>query len=403
MGTRTRQMGCASAYTQHNTLNRRPGSWAKGNNSLSTTYTPYLPRKYLTPLPLGGRNVTYGYDSDYHLQSETIAADPAGNNGAESYTYDYVGNRKTVTSTIPSLPGSMSYNYDTNDRLTTDTYDNNGNTKLSAGTSYTYDFQNLLLTQGEVSIVYDGDGNRVSEMVGGTTTKYLVDTLNPTRYSQVIDELVNGSVSRTFTYGMEAISEDQLISGTWTPSFYGYDGHGNVRFLANSAGTITDSYTFDAFGAQIASTGTTSNPYLYSGERFDSSLNLYHLRAHYYNMLTGRFMTMDPGVGKTCCGSHARPENIFDPGSLHKYVYTKNNPVNGIDPAGRQGIFEYMEQLGESEETIEGFAEREHIVKIELCVEERLVEMFQNIEMYEGMSYQELFSIALEECLILDE
>jgi hypothetical protein len=42
------------------------------------------------------------------------------------------------------------------------------------------------------------------------------------------------------------------------------------------------------FGAQIASTGTTPNPYLYSGERFDSNLSLYHLRARYYNMFTER-------------------------------------------------------------------------------------------------------------------
>jgi RHS repeat-associated protein len=67
-----------------------------------------------------------------------------------------------------------------------------------------------------------------------------------------------------------------------------------VRFLTNASGTITDTYTFDAFGAPIASTGTTPNAYLYSGERFDSNLNLYHLRARYYNMLTGRFETMDP-------------------------------------------------------------------------------------------------------------
>jgi RHS repeat-associated protein len=114
------------------------------------------------------------------------------------------------------------------------------------------------------------------------------------------------------------------------PSFYGYDGHGNVRFLANSAGTVTDSYTFDAFGAQIASTGTTPNPYLYSGERLDSSLNLYHLRARYYNILTGRFETMDPAWG-----------NLFYPGSLQKYSYSRNNPVNRIDPTGKADVEEY--------------------------------------------------------------
>jgi len=80
-------------------------------------------------------------------------------------------------------------------------------------------------------IVYDGDGNRVSETVGSTTTKYLVDTLNPTGYSQVLDELVSGSVTRTYAYGLQRISENQLSGSTWTPTFYGYDGHGRLAHL----------------------------------------------------------------------------------------------------------------------------------------------------------------------------
>jgi RHS repeat-associated protein len=141
---------------------------------------------------------------------------------------------------------------------------------------------------------------------------------------------------------LQRISVNQLISGVWKPSFYGYDGHGNVRFLANASGTVGNTYQFDAFGAQIASTGTTPNNYLYSGERFDSNLNLYQLRARYYNMLTGRFETMDPGK-ETCCALRtSQVGNIFDPSSLHKYVYAANNPVNRIDPSGR-GFLEDIE------------------------------------------------------------
>ena len=67
-------------------------------------------------------------------------------------------------------------------------------------------------------------------------------------------------MTRTYAYGLNfRISENQLISGDWTPTFYGYDGHGNVRFLTNNAGTITDTYAYDAFGMQIAHTGTTAN------------------------------------------------------------------------------------------------------------------------------------------------
>ncbi len=309
-----------TAYT-YDTLNRLKtiGS-TKGSTGLSSfTYSPF-PATTQTVSELSGRGISYGMDNDYHLLSETITADPSGNNGAETYTYDPAGNRKTLNSTILSLPGSASYSYDSNDRLSTDTYDNDGNTTASGGVTNTYDFENRMLTHGAVSMVYDGDGNRVSETAAGVTTKYLIDTLNPTGYSQVLDELVSGAVTKTYTYGLQRISENQLSGGTW-------DGHGNVRFTTNTAGTVGNTYQFDAFGMPIASAGTIANAYLYSGERFDSSLSLYHLRARYYNMLTGRFETMDPVLGK-----------IFNPGTLHKYVYARNNPVNRVDPTGRDAI-----------------------------------------------------------------
>jgi len=156
--------------------------------------------------------------------------------------------------------------------------------------------------------------------------------------------LVNGAVTKTYTYGLQRISENQLSGSTWTPTFYGYDGHGNVRFTTSTAGAVGNTYQFDAFGAPIASTGTIANTYLYSGERFDSNLNLYHLRARYYNMLTGRFETMDPGQqhgscfqgGKSCRGSCGWPgEDIVHPGTLHKYVYAQDDPVNHVDPSGK--------------------------------------------------------------------
>lgn len=178
-----------------------------------------------------------------------------------------------------------------------------------------------------IAIVYDGDGNRVSETAGGVTTQFLVDTLNPTGYSQVLDELVSGSVTKTYTYGRQRISENQLVGSTWTPTFFGYDGHGNVRFTTNTAGTVGNIYQFDAFGMPIASSGTIANTYLYSGERFDSSLNLYHLRARYYNQATGRFETMDPELGE-----------IFNPSTLHKYAYAEGNPVNATDPTGKDFV-----------------------------------------------------------------
>ena len=111
-----------------------------------------------------------------------------------------------------------------------------------------------------VALVYDGDGNRIRKTVSGTVTSYLVDDLNPTGYPQVVDERTNGTVSRTYTYGLQRISQEQIISSAWTPSFYVYDGGGNVRQLTNTSGTVTDTYEYDAFGNEFTVSGGSSTP-----------------------------------------------------------------------------------------------------------------------------------------------
>ena len=313
------------AYS-YDTLNRltQMGASANGAAISNYAYTLGLAGNRLAVAELSGRNVAYGYDSLYRLTSEMVSADPDNNNGAASYTYDSVGNRKTLNTTIPPAGGNI-YTYDADDRLGSDQYDPDGNTINSFGTANTYDFENHLVTHGGVTIVYDGDGNRVSETVGGVTTNYLVDTKNPTGYPQVVDELQSGSVTRTYSYGLERISEKQSISGTSTVSFYGYDGHGNVRQLTNSTGAVTDTYDYDAFGNLINSTGSTQNNYLFAGEEYDPALSLYYNRARYLNTTTGRFWSMDSYEG-----------NPRDPLSLHKYLYTADNPVNHFDRSGHE-------------------------------------------------------------------
>jgi RHS repeat-associated protein len=221
---------------------------------------------------------------------------------------------------------SVSYTDNHDDELVSESYDQDGNVIASGGKTFAYDTENHLVSMnsGAVTIVYDGDDNRVKKIVGGVTTQYLVDDLNPTGYPQVVEELTNGAVSRTYTYGLQRISQNQVISNTWTPSFYGYDGLGTVRQLTNSSGTITDTYDYDAFGNKINSTGTTPNAYLYRGEQWDTDLGIYYLRARYYNPTTGRFMSRDPDDGSP-----------YDPETLHKYAYANADPVDGFDPSGR--------------------------------------------------------------------
>jgi len=102
-----------------------------------------------------------------------------------------------------------------------------------------------------------------------------------------------------------------------------------VRFLTDSAGAVTDTYTYDAFGNLIERTGSTPNDYLYSGEQFDPNIGFYYLRARYLNPQSGRFQTMDSYEGE-----------VFEPLSLHKYTYAHLNPVDNTDPSGHMVIQE---------------------------------------------------------------
>ena len=158
-----------------------------------------------------GRTLNWSYDGIYRLTQEAISLDPHGKNGTAAYGLDPVGNRLSQTASISGLANG-NFTYDADDRLSTETYDNNGNALTSGGRTFAYDFANRLksMNDGAVTIIYDGDGNRVAKTIGGVTTYYLVDDLNPTGYAQVVEELSGSAVTRTYTYGTQRISENQI-------------------------------------------------------------------------------------------------------------------------------------------------------------------------------------------------
>jgi RHS repeat-associated protein len=124
------------------------------------------------------------------------------------------------------------------------------------------------------------------------------------------------------------------------------------RLWSGTASGARVSYEYDAFGNEFTVNGSTPNNYLYRGEQYDPDLGLYYLRARYYNPLTGRFMSRDPGadndvdddgdpadwedVGFTDAGG----TDLTDPRNLHAYLYAIGDPVNFIDPSGQASAAE---------------------------------------------------------------
>jgi RHS repeat-associated protein len=122
------------------------------------------------------------------------------------------------------------------------------------------------------------------------------------------------------------LANGQLVSQnrSGTPTYYLYDAQGSVRSLTNSSGTPTDQYDYTAFGELKNYSGSsTPNNYQYTGQQYDDEIDLYSLRARYYDPANGRFLSRDTW-----------PIDLQNPIELNRYGYTANNPVNHSDPSG---------------------------------------------------------------------
>ena len=291
-------------------------------------------------LPTGNRAVDYTYDDLYRLTEEQVT-DPVHGNSTTSFTYDATGIRLTQTVDDGTVI-TTTYTYDANDRIQSETgtdtitwqYDANGNTVAkyingSLDTTYDYNSQNRLIeadVQGQITnYTYDPSGIRQSSTTAGQSTNYLVD---PNRaYAQVLEEQDHiGNANVIYSYGDDLLSQTRA-EGAF---IYHYDGLGSTRALSDQSGLSTDSYIYTAFGELQEQQGTTPNTYLYTGEQLDPNLGFYYLRARYYNPANGRFPSMDTWMGRSS-----------DPRTLHKYLYTHADPVNGVDPSGNvtlQGV-----------------------------------------------------------------
>ncbi len=276
------------------------------------------------------RTVEYTYDELYRLTSETITKGKKVT--TYTYAYDSVSNRtlKTVNG-VETVYTYNALNQLISENDTTYEYDLNGNLVRIVGVGkaalYEYNSENRLVKatvqQGNNVVVetytYDYAGNRTSKTTSTNNHVEKVYYLNDnSSLTNVLVEISNdGEV--TYTVGADLISQE--VDGE--VYVYLYDGHGTVRALADEDGKITDTYSYDAFGNLLSSTGETANNYLYCGEQFDSTTGLYYLRARYMDTSIGRFISMD-----TYQGSNA------DPISLHKYLYANSNPVTYTDPSG---------------------------------------------------------------------
>ncbi len=309
-----------------------------------------------------GFYTSFGYDTRDRLTSLTHKNSSNSTISSESYVYDDASNlyTKTVDGT------TTTYGYDNADQLTSEsrsgysasyTYDANGNraTKTLGGTTDTYHNNNVdeltYISVGGVttkSYTYDDAGRTKTVVVGGNTTSldydyegrltqitYPSTATNTFTYNALDARVGKVDSAGTFAYKRDGANPvDSLLSdgvAAFTPSvserrsgttkFYERDNMWSISRITNTSQATTDTRQSDAFGLQLASTGSTATPFGFGGGwgyQCDTDSGLLLSGCRYYDPASGRFLTRDPA-------DYGR----------NGYAYCNNRPTVAVDPTGK--------------------------------------------------------------------
>ena len=169
----------------------------------------------------------------------------------------------------------------------------------------------VLASAGMIFVVY----RTVSRTVGTNPIERYVRDVN--RGLPVV--LVDGA--RKFVWGLGLAYETDLAGAV--QAVHHTDGLGTTRALTDASGATVVAYQLDEYGITVETSGSSGQPFRYTGEQWDQEANVLYLRSRYYRPDLGRFIGRDRTAGVS-----ARPT------TLNRYVYVGDNPVSAIDPSG---------------------------------------------------------------------
>lgn len=162
------------------------------------------------------------------------------------------------------------------------------------------------------------------------TTTFVWDPV----FDCVISEL-DGSNNVQAVYTNEPQQYGGVISqrrGTITSTLHA-DALGNTRALTDSSETVTDTYLYDAWGNEVASTGTTVNPFRWVGRYgyyTDTLTGLVYVRARMYQPNAGRWLSVDP---------------VWPLDGVNEYLCVHNRLSISVDPSGKHELQSISTQL----------------------------------------------------------
>ena len=112
-----------------------------------------------------------------------------------------------------------------------------------------------------------------------------------------------------------------------TTYYYITNIQGDVLKIVNSSGTAVATYTYNAWGELLSSSGSLAavNPIRYRSYYYDAETGFYYLQSRYYDPVICRFINADD---VTMLGANG------DFSSVNLFAYCGNNPIKNRDDAG---------------------------------------------------------------------
>jgi RHS repeat-associated protein len=264
----------------------------------------------------------YAYDQDGQLvQVKKNGA------AAEIFAYDVNGNRTTY-----DRPGEWKVvaEFDGQDRIIGqggNTYQFNADGQLSQRNTDTYWYSatgELLQAKvaGETIIYsYDGTGRRIARTTGTGTRQYLYGNLN--NPFQLTAQRDTTGVLSYYYYDENGLlfAFDKGAERYYVAT----DQVGTPMVVADATGNVVKQMEYDSFGkASFDSNPGFEIPVGFAGGISDSKTGLVRFGYRDYEPIIGRWTAKDP---------------IFFAGGLgNLFGYVANNPVNWVDPSGRELI-----------------------------------------------------------------